>query len=122
MILAPAIVAPWILDVRRRSGTERRRVLLAGAVGIGLLLLSYVPLAIQLASTDFGEVRSAIGFLTGGGEPSSTSLPVRIVVIGLRVLAWPLTGLLTDGARRRDPRRGGRRRGDRLAVHRGVGQ
>jgi len=96
VILAPAIIAPWILDVRRRSGAQRRRLLLAGAAGVALLLLSYVPLAIQLASTDFGEIRSAIGFLTGGGEPSATSLPVRIVVIGLRVLSWPLTGLLTD--------------------------
>jgi len=96
VILAPAIVAPWILDVRRRSGAQRRRLLLAGAAGVGLVLVSYVPLAIQLASTDFGEVRSAIGFLTGGGEPSATSLPVRVLVIGLRVLAWPLTGLLTD--------------------------
>ena len=58
--------------------------------------MSYVPLAIQLVSTDFGEVRSAIEFLTGGGEPAPMSLPVRIVVIALRVLAWPLTGLLTE--------------------------
>jgi 4-amino-4-deoxy-L-arabinose transferase-like glycosyltransferase len=96
VILAPAIVAPWLLDVRRRSGPERRQVLLAGAAGVGLLLLSYVPLAIQLVSTDFGEIRSAIAFLTAGGEPAATSLPVRIVVIAVRVLAWPLTGLLTD--------------------------
>jgi 4-amino-4-deoxy-L-arabinose transferase-like glycosyltransferase len=95
VILAPAIVAPWLLDVRRRSGADRRRLLLAGAAGVGLLLLSYVPLAMQLVSTDFAEIRSAIAFLAAG-EPAASSLPVRIVVIAVRVLSWPLTGLLTE--------------------------
>jgi hypothetical protein len=94
VILAPAIVGPWILDARRRTGPDRRRILVAGAVGLGLLLASYVPLTIQLLSSDFGELRSAIAFLTGG-EPATTSLPIRIVRIALRVLAWPLAGLVT---------------------------
>ena len=37
-----------------------------------------------------------MAFMTGGGEAPSVGLPIRIVVIGLRVLCWPLTGLLTD--------------------------
>jgi 4-amino-4-deoxy-L-arabinose transferase-like glycosyltransferase len=95
VILAPAIVGPWILDARRRAGEDRRRVLAAGAAGLVLLVMSYVPLLIQMSSTDFGELRAAVAFLTGAGEPASTSLPVRIVVIALRVLAWPLAGLVT---------------------------
>ena len=95
VILAPAIVGPWILDVRQRTGADRRRLLLAGAAGVGLLLLSYVPLLVQMLSTDFGELRAALEFLTGAGEPASTSLPARIVVIALRVLAWPFAGLIT---------------------------
>ena len=122
VILAPAIVAPWILDVRRRSGAERRRLLLAGAAGIGLLLLSYVPLAIQLASTDFGEVRSAIGVRDGrrravGDEPPGPDRRDRPAGAGVAAHRPA-----DRRACRRDPRRGGRRRGDRLAVHRGVGQ
>jgi 4-amino-4-deoxy-L-arabinose transferase-like glycosyltransferase len=95
-ILLPAIVAPWILDVRGRRGPERRRLLNAGAVGAALLLLSYVPLLIHELQTNFSETQAALAFVAAGGEPSSTSLPVRILVIGLRVLAWPVVGLVTS--------------------------
>ena len=84
------------LDVRRRAGRERRGLLIAGAAGLLLLLASYVPLAIHEVSTDFAELRAAVAFATGGGEPSSMSLPIRFLVIGLRVLAWPLVGLITE--------------------------
>ena len=64
--LAPAIVGPWILDARQRTGAERRRVLIAGAVGLGVLVLSYVPLLIQMSTTDFGNPgRSRQGSATG---------------------------------------------------------
>jgi 4-amino-4-deoxy-L-arabinose transferase-like glycosyltransferase len=96
VILAPAIVGPWLLDVRRRTGTERRRVLVAGAVGLGLLVASFVPLIVHEASHDVSEIHAAIAFVVGGGEPAGASLPLRLVVIALRVLAWPLTGLVTD--------------------------
>jgi 4-amino-4-deoxy-L-arabinose transferase-like glycosyltransferase len=95
-IFLPAIVVPWVLDVRRRDGAERRRLLLAGAAGLLLLVLSYVPLLIHEVEFNFSETRAAITFVTGGGEPSTTSLPLRFVVIGLRVLAWPLVGLVTE--------------------------
>jgi 4-amino-4-deoxy-L-arabinose transferase-like glycosyltransferase len=95
VVLMPAIVGPWILGVRRRQGDDRRRLIVAGIAGLALLAASYVPLAIQMLSTDFGELRAALRFLTGAGEPVTTSLPARIVVIALRVLAWPLAGLVT---------------------------
>ena len=37
-----------------------------------------------------------MAFITGGGEPSSMSLPVRFLSSPLRVLAWPLIGLITE--------------------------
>ena len=95
-ILAPAIVIPWILDVRSRTGVERRQLLLAGAAGLALLVLSFVPLLIHELEFNFSETRAAITFVTGGGEPSTTSLPLRFVIIGLRVLAWPLVGIITE--------------------------
>ncbi|MFL5775445.1 MAG: ArnT family glycosyltransferase [Chloroflexota bacterium] len=95
VILSPAIVAPWLLDLRRRDAADRRGLLLAGLAGLGILLLSYVPLAINLVTTDFAEVRAAVAFVTGGGEPATMSLPVRAVVISVRILSWPLTGLVT---------------------------
>ena len=95
-ILLPAIIAPWILDVRSRTGPERRQLLVAGAVGAMLLLLSYVPLLIHELNTNFSEARAALAFIAGGGESASLALPVRVLVIGLRVLAWPLVGLITN--------------------------
>ncbi|HET9344676.1 MAG TPA: hypothetical protein VFO05_03160 [Candidatus Limnocylindrales bacterium] len=95
-ILAPAIVVPWILDVRRRPGAQRRRLLLAGVAGLLLLVVSYVPLLVHELSTDFAEARAALAFVAGGGEASATPLPLRFLVIGLRVLAWPLVGLITE--------------------------
>ncbi|HEX5014118.1 MAG TPA: hypothetical protein VFV72_08135 [Candidatus Limnocylindrales bacterium] len=95
-ILVPAIVAPWILDIRGRSGAERRRLLVAGVVGAVMLVLSYVPLLIHEVQSTFSETQAALAFLAGGAESSSVSLPARIAVIGLRVLAWPLVGLITN--------------------------
>jgi hypothetical protein len=95
-VLAPAIVVPWILDVRRRDRAGRRQLLVAGGIGLLLLALSYVPLLIHELQTSFSEVQAALAFLSAGGEPSSTSLPVRFLVVGLRVLAWPLVGLITE--------------------------
>ena len=59
---------------RDRAG--RRRLLIAGGIGLLLLLLSYVPLLVHELQTNFSEVQAALGFLSGGGEPSSMSLPV----------------------------------------------
>jgi hypothetical protein len=65
-------------------------------VNVALLLLSYVPLAIHELTSDFSESRSAVDFITGGGEGSGTALPMRFLIVVIRVLAWPLTGLITD--------------------------
>jgi 4-amino-4-deoxy-L-arabinose transferase-like glycosyltransferase len=95
--LLPPMAALLLADARRRqSGRERSAVLRAGLVGLGLLVVSYVPLVIHELGSDFSEARAAIDFITGGGEASGVSLPVRMVIVGWRVLAWPLAGLVTD--------------------------
>ncbi len=96
-VLLPPVVALWIADLRRRPpGAERSALVRAGLIAALLLVLSYVPLAIHELTLDFSETRAAIDFIAGGGEPSSMALPVRLVIVGLRVLAWPLTGLVTE--------------------------
>jgi len=98
-ILTPVIAGLLVADVRRR----RRRRDRPGAVAVsrmafgwlGLALLSYVPLAIHELGSDASELRAAIAFVTGGGGPASIALPARLPIVGLRVLGWPLTGLIT---------------------------
>ena len=97
-ILTPILVTLLVADSRRRmrdigdTGVIRR--VAAGWVVIGLIL--YLPLIVHELTTGGAEVRALMAFMTGGGEAPSVGLPIRIVVIGLRVLCWPLTGLLTD--------------------------
>jgi len=96
-VLLPAVAGLWVADLRRRRpGALRSARLRAGLLALGLLVVSYVPLAIHEFGNDFSESRAALDFIAGGGEPSAMALPVRFLVVGLRVLAWPLTGLVTE--------------------------
>ncbi|HEX5149263.1 MAG TPA: hypothetical protein VFW02_09300, partial [Candidatus Limnocylindrales bacterium] len=88
-----------VADVRRRTGDgpERREVIRLGMVGLGLIVLSFVPLVIHELTTDFAEVDAALAYLRAGGEPPSQGPLGRFVFIGLRVVSWPLVGLVADG-------------------------
>jgi hypothetical protein len=99
VILTPVIGGLLVADIRRRRGRGDRRG--AAAVGraalgwLGIALVSYIPLAIHELGNDASELRAAIAFLAGGGGPAAVALPARVPIVGLRVLGWPLTGLLT---------------------------
>jgi hypothetical protein len=96
-VLLPPVTGLWLADARRRGDdAERRAVISAGAIGVALLAASYIPLAIHELTNGFSELQAAGAFIAGGGEGSATSLPFRLVIVALRVLAWPLTGLITD--------------------------
>jgi 4-amino-4-deoxy-L-arabinose transferase-like glycosyltransferase len=94
-VLAP--LAVWLLvDARRRNGPERRGVVTAGLGGLALIAASYVPLVASELQTGYHEARSAIAFLAGGGQAAAPEPVLRVVFVSLRIVAWPLTGLLTD--------------------------
>ncbi|MEA2545625.1 MAG: hypothetical protein QOI09_898, partial [Chloroflexota bacterium] len=108
-VLTPVIAGLLVADIRRRSaayetaapGTARadptggsRSVIQAGLAWLAIAALSYVPLAIHELTSGGSELRAAVGFLTAGGT-ADVALPVRLPIVGLRVLAWPLTGLIT---------------------------
>jgi hypothetical protein len=94
VVLSPIIAALLVADVRRRRGPERAPVILAAMSWLAIGLVSYVPLLIYELTTGGSETRAALAFLTGG-PPADVALPARFPVVGLRVLAWPLTGLVT---------------------------
>ena len=99
-VLGWALLVPLVtmlaLDVRRRGrGPERRRVLRAAAAGCGLIAVSYLPLLVHELGSGFSETRAAFDFLVGGSRGDGPPLLVRLVVVPLRVVSWPLTGLIT---------------------------
>ena len=94
--LLPAIVGLWVVARRATPpGEDRRRLMLAGLGAIAVFVACYLPLIVHELGHDFSEIRAALAFLASGGGGVSAELPVRLVFVGLRILAWPLTGLLT---------------------------
>jgi hypothetical protein len=88
--LLPAVAVPLVLDARRRH-------LGAGvwAGVIGVFLAAYLPLAVNELTTSFSEVRAALDYLAGGRTSGEAAIPVRFAIVGLRVVSWPLVGLIT---------------------------
>ena len=82
------------------SGRTRppRRVALRGRLGLAIIAISFLPLAIHELTSDFSEINAALDYLRSGGDPAAIGPVARLFVIGARVLSWPLTGLITDGA------------------------
>jgi len=96
--LLPIIAALLVADVRRRGDpVARRDVVRVGVAGLAIVVLAYVPLAINEVTTDFSEARAALEYLAGGRDGAAAALPVRFGVVMLRVVSWPLVGLITDG-------------------------
>ena len=97
--LLPPVVALWAVAWRATpAGPERRRLVRAGAAGVAIVVLGYLPLAVHELTHDFAESRAALAFIASGGSGVSLTLPARLLFVGLRILAWPLTGLLVSPA------------------------
>ena len=89
--LLPVIVVPFLLDARRRP---LGRIAIAWVV---VFAIAYLPLIVNELTTDFSETRAALDYLEGGREGSEVAIAVRFGIVGLRVVSWPLVGLITDG-------------------------
>ena len=93
-VLTPVLAGLLVADARRGHGSHRRALGQAALAWIAVAVASYVPLAIHELQSGGSEIRAAIAFLTAGG-PADVALPARFPIVGLRVLSWPLTGLVT---------------------------
>jgi hypothetical protein len=97
--MLPIVGALLIADARSRAGgAERRRVVRFGLGGLAIVVLAFVPLAIHELTTNFSEVNAALVYIRSGGDPTALGPLARFLVIGARVVSWPLTGLFTDAA------------------------
>ena len=97
--MLPIVGALLVADARSRpSGAERRRVVRFGLAGLAIVVLSFLPLAVHELTTDFSEINAALDYIRSGGDPAALGPLARFLVIGARVVSWPLTGLFTDAA------------------------
>ena len=74
----------------------RRAMALAGLGALAMIAILYIPLAINEAATGFSETRAALAFLAEGSPPDALDPVSRTLIVFLRVVAWPLVGLITD--------------------------
>jgi len=89
--LLPIVGGPFLLDARqRRMGRVPIAIL-------GTFVAAYAPLLTNELTRDFSELRAAIEYLASGASPADVAIPVRFGIAALRVVSWPLTGLITDG-------------------------
>lgn len=99
VVLTPVVGALLVADWsrRRQAGDARGAATVVTATGWWLLLaiLSYVPLILHEAQTGGTELRAALAYIAAGGDPAAPSLAARLPIVALRVIAWPLTGLIT---------------------------
>lgn len=89
--LLPIVAAPFVLDARRRA----MGWVPLGCVGI--FAVAYLPLAINELTSGFSELGAALAYLAGDRAAGEVAIPVRFAIAGLRVVSWPLTGLIADG-------------------------
>ncbi len=95
--MLPISGALLVADARRRApGPDRQAVVRAGLAGLAIIALTYVPLVVHELTTDFAEVRAALDYLQAGGDPAASPLVTRVLVVFIRVVSWPLTGLITN--------------------------
>jgi hypothetical protein len=95
-VMAPALAAFFLADWRAAGGPERRQLARVGLASVAIVALSFAPLVVHELGHDFGETRNAIAYLIGGRDGGGPGLPSLVVIALLRVVAWPLTGLVTD--------------------------
>jgi 4-amino-4-deoxy-L-arabinose transferase-like glycosyltransferase len=94
--MAPVIGALLVLDWRRRTGPERRSVARFGIAWVAIVVASYLPLVIHELRFDFSEVQAALAYLRAGGDGDSVGPIERFPIVSLRVVTWPLSGLITE--------------------------
>jgi hypothetical protein len=99
LVFVPIVAVLLVADIRRApAGSEGRGALYGVAAAcVGILTVSYLPLVANELTTDFSEARAVGDYLFGGGrEASDVPLIARLPIAGLRIVTWPLVGLVVD--------------------------
>ena len=96
--LLPVLGIPFAIDLRRRGrtldgGRGRGRIALVVAA---VFVAAYLPLLVNELTTGGSETAALLAYLARPGDADAAPLPVRAGVVGLRVVSWPLVGLITN--------------------------
>ena len=99
LAMAPIIAALLAADRQRRQpGEDRRSATRAGIAWLAIVAASYLPLVIHEIQFDFSESQAALAYLRAGGDAAAAGPLERFPIVSLRVVTWPLTGLITEAA------------------------
>jgi hypothetical protein len=98
-ILAFAAVE-WRAARRRDDAGRGRQAVLGVLAGLGIVVVLFVPLLVHELQSGFGETQRLLAYL-GSPTPTEHGGGVldpfeRLVFTGLRVIGWPLAGLVTS--------------------------
>ncbi len=100
IVFLPAIVAFLVVDAFRayRAGDRARaRAAIRGLVaGLVIVALLFVPLLIHELQTGFLETQRFLDYLSTPGGGGTLDPAGRLLFAGLRVIGWPLVGLVTS--------------------------
>lgn len=91
VVFLVAILALCVLQLRRDRGVARGLV-----GGIGLIALLFLPLLVHELQTGFEETGFVLDYLGAGNEPLGGGPVSAILFTFLRVVGWPLVGVVTD--------------------------
>ncbi len=89
-IVLPIGVA-FLFDLWRGPSSRRPRIAAWGLAGVALFVATYLPLLVYELGHDFTETRGIVAYFTNPSSTTSTALPLRFLLAGIRILAWPLT-------------------------------
>ena len=102
VVFLPPILGFGIAEAvrARRSGDagRARSILVALGAGLAVVALMYLPLAVHEVQTGFLETRRLIDYVQAPGDgAAATADPLqRLMFTGLRIVGWPLVGLVTS--------------------------
>jgi hypothetical protein len=99
IVFTAFIGALFVADVMRSPARSphHRAVLRAGALAAALIAVSYLPLHVNDLTTGYAETNAMIDFLEGEETEGSDVNPLaRVAIVGLRIVSWPLVGLIVD--------------------------
>jgi hypothetical protein len=91
VVFLVAILAIAILELRRD-----RRVVLGLLAGIGIIAILFLPLLAHELQTGFLETQRVLAWIRGGGEGTGLGPIGALAFTALRVVGWPIVGLVTD--------------------------